>query len=80
MEWHAIVAETFAEFPSHGSAFDKEEESGKIRPSLSRLHARRRYAHSDLARIAISAEISQTSTLRTIKTDTIATRVELRIS
>lgn len=49
MEWHAIVGETFAEFPSHRSAFYKEEESRKIRPSLSRLHARWRHAHSDLA-------------------------------
>jgi len=49
MEWHAIVRETFAEFPSHGSAFNKEEESGKIHPSLLRLHARKRHAHSDLA-------------------------------
>lgn len=47
MEWHAIVGRTFA--GSHGSAFDEEEESGKIRQVYRAPCAEERSAHSNPA-------------------------------
>lgn len=64
---------------THGSTFDKKEESGKVRPSLSRSTACAEAEHAFRSRVSGSRiEISRTLSLRRAPSRMLATQMELK--